>query len=55
MQDSSNTKQPIEDEITLKHIILKLQHWWSVVWPKRVRIIALSLLVGGFRHCTLSF
>ena len=31
MQDLPNIKQPIEDEITLKDIILKLQHWWSVV------------------------
>ena len=47
MQDSPNTKQPIEDEITLKDIILKLQHWWSVVWPKKNIIIALSLFVGA--------
>ena len=47
MQDLPNTKQPIEDEITLKDIILKLQECWSVVWPMRVRIITLSLLVGG--------
>ena len=47
MHDSTNTKPPIEDEITLKDIILKIQHWWSLVWPIRVRIIALSLLVGG--------
>ena len=47
MQESPNTKQPIEDEITLKDIILKLQHWWSVVWPKKNIIIALSLFVGA--------
>ena len=47
MQDSPATQTSVDDEITLKDIILKLQHWWSIVWPVRVRIIALSLLVGG--------
>ena len=37
----------MDDEITLKDIILKLQHWWSVVWPKKNIIIALSLFVGA--------
>ena len=46
MQDSPNTKQPIEDEITIKDIILKLQYWRSVIWPKKNIIIALSLFVG---------
>lgn len=35
-----------DDEITLKDIILKLQDWWSIVWPQRTKIIALSLLIG---------
>ena len=47
MQDLPNIKQPIEDEIKLKDIILKLQDWWSVVWSKKNIIIALSLFVGA--------
>ena len=35
-----------DDEITLKDIILKIQEWWSIVWPHRVRIIAVSLSIG---------
>ena len=35
-----------DDEITLKDIILKIQEWFSIVWPHRVRIIALSLIIG---------
>ena len=35
-----------DDEITLKDIILKIQEWFSIVWPHRVRIIALSLTIG---------
>ena len=37
---------PADDEITLKDIILKIQEWFSIVWPHRVRIIALSLTIG---------
>ena len=47
-QEQPNTsRSKVVDEITLKDIILKLQYWWSVVWPMRIRIIVLSLLVGG--------
>jgi len=35
-----------DDEITLKDIILKIQEWWSIVWPHRNRIIAFSLAIG---------
>lgn len=35
-----------DDEITLKDIVLKIQKWFSIVWPHRVRIIVLSLMVG---------
>ncbi len=35
-----------EDEITLKDIILKIQDWFSIVWPKRVRIVLLSVAIG---------
>jgi capsule polysaccharide export protein KpsE/RkpR len=42
-----NSSQPkADDEITLKDIILKIQQWFSIVWPYRVRIIGLSLMVG---------
>ena len=41
------TSKPMaDDEITLKDIILKIQEWFSIVWPHRVRIIVLSLMVG---------
>ena len=41
------TSKPMaEDEITLKDIILKIQEWFSIVWPHRVRIIVLSLTIG---------
>ena len=36
----------LDDEITLKDIILKIQEWFAIVWPHRVRIIVLSLMVG---------
>lgn len=35
-----------DDEITLKDIILKIQEWWSIVWPKKNTIIAASLAIG---------
>ena len=35
-----------DDEITLKDIILKIQDWFSIVWPKKNIIIALSLTIG---------
>ena len=47
MQESTNPSSNQEsDEITLKDIILKIQEWWSIVWPKKNLIIALSLLIG---------
>jgi uncharacterized protein involved in exopolysaccharide biosynthesis len=43
----ATTSNPMaDDEITLKDIILKIQEWFSIVWPHRVRIIALSLTIG---------
>lgn len=46
-QQLPDTPRPMaDDEITLKDIILKLQEWWSIVWPQRTKIIALSLLIG---------
>ncbi len=47
MQDSPVTQTPMDDEITLKGIILKLRYWRSVVWPKKNIIIVLSLFVGA--------
>ena len=35
-----------DDEITLKDIILKIQEWWSIVWPQKNTIIAASLAIG---------
>ena len=47
MQESTNPSSNQEsDEITLKDIILKIQEWWSIVWPQRTGIIALSLAIG---------
>ena len=37
---------PSDDEITLKDIILKIQEWWSIVWPQKNIIIAASLAIG---------
>ena len=31
-----------DDEITLKDIILKIQEWWSIVWPHKNRISAVD-------------
>ena len=35
-----------DDEITLKDIILKIQEWWSIVWPQKNTIIGASLAIG---------
>ncbi|MDA8661789.1 Wzz/FepE/Etk N-terminal domain-containing protein [Schleiferiaceae bacterium] len=40
------TSPKADDEITLKDIILKIQEWFSIVWPHRIKIIALSLAIG---------
>ena len=40
------TPSKADDEITLKDIILKIQEWFSIVWPHRTKIIALSLAIG---------
>jgi len=37
---------PLDDEITLKDIILKIQEWFSIVWPHRKKIIIYSLAIG---------
>ncbi len=46
-EKENKTRLKVDDEITLKDIILRLQYWWSVVWPLRIIIIVLSLIVGG--------
>ena len=46
-QEQENISRPkVDDEITLKDIILKLQYWWSVLWPNRLRIVVFSLSIG---------
>ncbi len=40
------TQSKSDDEISLKDIILKIKEWFSIVWPHRVRIISLSLVIG---------
>ena len=45
MQESTSPNQE-SDEITLKDIVLKIKLWWSIVWPQRTKIIALSLTIG---------
>ena len=45
-QPTGNQPVSHDEEITLKDIILKIQEWFSIVWPHRVRIIALSLTIG---------
>ena len=47
MQEStSSSPHPESDEITLKDIILKIQEWWSIVWPQRTKIILPALAIG---------
>ena len=47
LPEQPNFTQPkADDEITLKDIILKIQEWWSIVWPQRTKIIAFSLAIG---------
>ena len=39
LPEQPNFTQPkADDEITLKDIILKIQEWWSIVWPQRTKI-----------------
>ena len=43
----ATTSNPMaDDEITLKDIILKIQEWFSIVWPHRKNIIIYSLALG---------
>ena len=46
-QDQENKiNSRVDDEISLKEIIFKIQEWWGIVWQYRVRIIAISLVIG---------
>jgi len=45
-QQPNFTPSKADDEITLKDIILKIQEWFSIVWPHRTKIIAFSLTIG---------
>jgi len=46
-QDQENKiNSRVDGEITLKDIILKIKDWFAIVWPNRVIIILLSLLIG---------
>ena len=41
-----SSNKVVDDEITLKDIILKIQEWWSIVWPQKNTILAASLAIG---------
>ena len=46
-QDQENKiNSRVDDEISLKDIILKIQDWWGIIWYYKVRIIAISLVIG---------
>jgi len=36
----------VDDEISLKEIILKIQEWWGIVWSLKLLILSLSLILG---------
>lgn len=47
IKDQENrTNSTVDDGVSLKDIILKLQQWWGIISPHRLRIISLSLLIG---------
>jgi hypothetical protein len=47
MQESTSPSSNQEsDEITLKDIILKIQQWWTILWPQRTKIILTALAIG---------
>ena len=47
MQESTSPSSNQEsDEITLKDIILKIQQWWTILWPQRTKIILPALAIG---------
>ena len=46
-QDQENkTNSRIDDEISVKEIIHKIQEWSDIVWSFRARIISISLIIG---------
>jgi hypothetical protein len=46
MEQPSPQAPSNDDEISIKDIILKIQQWWNLVWPHRIKVIALSLAIG---------
>ena len=36
----------LDDEISLKDIIFKIQEWWGIVWSYKLLILSLSLILG---------
>ena len=36
----------VDDDYSLKDIILKIQDWWRIIWPRRTRIFLLSMICG---------
>ena len=46
-QDQENKMNSrVDDEISLKDIILKTREWWSIVWSHKLLILSLSLTLG---------
>jgi len=46
-QDQENKmNSKVDDEISLKEIIFKIQEWWGIVWSRKFRIISISLIIG---------
>ena len=46
-QDQENKiNSRVDDEISLKEIIFKIQEWWSIVWSVKLLILSLSLILG---------
>jgi hypothetical protein len=45
-ESTSPSSNQESDEITLKDIILKIQQWWTILWPQRTKIILTALAIG---------
>jgi hypothetical protein len=46
-QENSVDRQGLDDEISLKELILKIQEWWKYLWSKKWIIIAAGLIGGA--------
>ena len=42
----NNTESSVDVDYSLKDIILKIQEWWGIIWPRRLGIVSLSLICG---------